>query len=252
MVHSQGQLPEQYGFVNDPVGTHSSRTIMVAELTALLDSSGASATYDDLRIAAVVGNAFQKSSAAGRAKTFRHLREFYAFNPAMPVFSALKALWSADREDQPMLAALCASSRDPLLRASAGYVLPMPLGATATKDGITAHLSNAFPERYSADVLSRIVRNMLSSWTQSGHLRGRNAKVRVRTTAGPAATAYALYLGYLAGGRGDALFDTMWTSILDRPLSTRHELAREASARGWITYRSAGGITDVEFPSLVP
>lgn len=247
----QGRLPEQFGFVNEPVGTHSSRTIMVAELTALLGSTTPDATYDRLRVAAVENNAFQKSSASGRAKTFRHLREFYALNLDVPVFLALRALWDIDDAARPVLALLCASARDPLLRASADYTLHLPVGASATKEAIAAQLSNAFPGRYSAGVLPRIVRNVLSSWTQSGHLKGRTSKVRSRAIAGPVSTVYALYLGYLSGLRGDALFDTLWISVLDRPVGTLHDFAREASAKGWITYRSAGGITDVEFSDLI-
>ena len=247
----QQVVPMQHGFVCEPVGTHSSRTIMLAELTALLDSTPPDAGYETLRLAAVENNAFQKSSAAGRAKTFRHLREFYALNLDVPVFSALRTLWDVDMGARPMLAVLCASARDPLLRALVDYVLLLPLGASVDKEAVVKRLSDAFPRRYSEDVLSRVVRNLLSSWTQSGHFRGRTTKIRTRAVTGPASTAYALYLGYLCGQRGDALFDTTWTGILDRPMSALHEFAQEASARGWITYRSAGGITDVEFHSLI-
>jgi hypothetical protein len=248
---NKGHLPEQLGFVNEPIGTHSSRTIMTVELTALLGSTTPASTYEELRVAAVENNAFQKSSATGRAKTFRHLREFYTMNIDVPIFSALRALWDTDISAQPMLAFLCASARDPLIRASANYILSLPVGALVDKGSVITHLSDAFPERYSSDVLQRVVRNMLSSWTQSGHLKGRTPKFRATAIARPASTAYALYLGYLSGLRGDALFETPWARILDHSQADLHEYAREASARGWITYRSAGGITDVEFSDMI-
>jgi hypothetical protein len=211
----------------------------------------ADASYTDLRTAAMENNAFQKTSASGRYQTFRRLREFYVLDSNIPVFSALRSLWDLDKLAQPMLAFLCASARDPLIRASADYILSLPVGAKAIKADFIAHLSNVFSGRYNADVVEHIARNMLSSWTQSGHLKGRTPKFRATAIARPASTAYALYLGYLSGLRGDALFETPWARILDHSQTELHEYTREASARGWITYRSAGGITDVEFSDMI-
>jgi len=245
-------LPPEFGLVNQPVGTHSSRTIMLTELSGLLASTTPGASYRHLQEAATSHNAVRKSSATGRDKTFRHLREFYALDSKVPVYAALRGLWDFRSDEQPMLAVLCASARDPVLRASGEVILALPYGSTVAKADVEGHLSERFPGRYSDTVLPRTVRNLLSSWTQSGHLEGHLIKKRKKATAGPASASYALFLGYLCGLRGEALFDTPWTGILDCSISDVYTYAAEASARGLITYKRAGGIVDVDVTSLTP
>ena len=99
--------------------------------------------------------------------------------------------------------------------------------------------------------LGKIGRNTASSWTQSGHLRGRTNKVRVKAQSHPTSVAYALFLGYLCGSRGEALFHTDWAQLLDAPPHTLHEQAFLASQRGWLDYRHAGTVTDVGFSYLL-
>ena len=60
------------GFVNEPVGTHTSRTLMLQELQALLASVGMDATYADYLTEAVESNAVRKATLSTRKKTFRH------------------------------------------------------------------------------------------------------------------------------------------------------------------------------------
>ena len=50
------------GFENDPPGTHTSRTIMLADLRALLGSTDHDADYEDYRNAAVLENAVNKAT----------------------------------------------------------------------------------------------------------------------------------------------------------------------------------------------
>lgn len=244
-------LPLESGFVTEPVGTHSSRTIMLRELTALLDFTDASASYENLRDAAVLENALQKASAAGRAKTFRHLREFYSLHPEVPLFASLRRLWDIREAERPLLAILCAAARDPILLASADFVLPIPPGDRVDKADVETFLTARHPARYSETVLPRIVRNLLSSWTQSGHLTGHLVKLRGRAEAGPVSTAYALLLGYLCGRRGEGLFDSPWTRFLDCTVSETHEHAGKAHEMGLVTLKRAGGIVDVDVAPIL-
>lgn len=50
-------------------------------------------------------------------------------------------------------------------------------------------------------MLSAIARNASSSWTQSGHLTGRQKKIRTQPIVTVGSVAYALALGYLEGDR---------------------------------------------------
>lgn len=238
------------GFSNGPGGPHDSRTIMLADLQALLAASPPDAPYLEYARAIVEENALGKRTVANRKGTFGRLRELYALSPEVPVFLGLRTFWDANPEAQPMLALLCASARDPLLRATAPLVLQTPQGEVVTRESLSVALGEAFPSRYSQKSLVSNAQNTASSWRQSGHLQGRVKKIRSRAVAQPESTAYALYLGYLCGAGGEALFSTFWARLLDAPAHALHEQAKIAAQRGWIAYRSLGGVTEVEFPHL--
>jgi hypothetical protein len=59
-----------------------------------------------------------------------------------------------------------------------------------------------------------------------------------------------MYLAHLTGVSGKRLFDTVWTSILDRSPAELETLAGRASRQGWIDYRTSGGMVDVTFRHL--
>lgn len=94
-----------------------------------------------------------------------------------------------------MLAMLCACARDPLLRLSAPVVLNTPLDGVVTAQQFRDHLRTTAPDRFSANTLKSMRANLLSSWTQSGHLAGKKERRRVHPKVSPEATAYALLLG---------------------------------------------------------
>ena len=121
-------LAVDLGFVNDPLGTHTSRTMMLTELRALLESAGPDATYADYQDATIRENACGKATLSTRSKTFRHLRELYALEPGVPLFYALRLLWQSDPTAQPLLAALCAAARDPMLRTTIELILALAPG----------------------------------------------------------------------------------------------------------------------------
>ena len=95
------------------------------------------------------------------------------------------------------------------------------------------------------------MRNAASSWTQSGHLKGRGRKVRQTVTATPATTAFALLLGYVAGKRGAALFESLWAQVLDAPAGELMHVAMDARRLGFIDMSQSGGIIEVAFSRLL-
>jgi hypothetical protein len=82
-------------------------------------------------------------------------------------------------------------------------------------------------------------------------LKGKVSKVRQRVNPTPAATAYALYLGYLCGARGESLFHTEFSKVLDAPAADLMEKAEAASRRGWIVVKRLGNIVEVLFPNQI-
>ena len=238
------------GFYNEPMGTHTSRTLMLSELRGLL-ATHPGGDSDALREAVIDENVCRKAGRSTREKTFRHLRELYALTDDVVIWRALGALWVRSEDAQPLLALLCAVARDPLLRATSRIILETPEGVHMTSDDMAPAIESVFPGRLKADTLARTSRNVGSSWTQSGHLRGRTHKVRSTATTTPESTAYALFLGYICGGRGDALFRTPWALLTDGPEHILRAQAEQAGRLGYLEYRHGGGVTEVTFAQLL-
>lgn len=232
-------------------GTHTSRTILLSELTVVLAAVSPDAPQNTYRAAVVEDNVLGKKTLNSRQRSFRYLRELYALDPDILLFRALRDLWEACPTDQPLLAMLCALARDPSLRATAAAVLPLSQGEAVRADDLARAVMDRYPGIYSDAVANKVGRNAASSWTQSGHLQGRAGKVRATAAGGPAAAAYALLLGHLEGAVGEGLFTTFWAQVLDVPRTVVLEQAMTASQRGWIELRHGGGVTDITFRLLL-
>jgi len=219
-------LPTHLGFRTGERGTHTSRTIMLAELRALLSAVPDQARRETYLHAVIEENVLGKRTGATRKLTAQRLSELYGLDPAVPLFRVLSELWDLDESGRPLLACLCANARDPLLRLTGPVVLNASEGGTVSKHEIGEAVAEATGDRFNPAICEKIARNAASSWTQSGHLSGRSRKVRTPATATPAATAYALVLGYMTGARGQGLFQTYWTRLLDRSPVQMDALAR--------------------------
>lgn len=243
---------ERLGFSYERGGVHTARTMMLAELRDLLSFVDvADATRADYLEAIQTANCLGKRSGKTRALTFRHLADLYALDPSLLVFRALRFFWQRDVDGQPLLAALCAYSRDPMLRATAPFVLGFQEGATVTREAMEEFIDAQEPGRFSKATLKSTAQNINSSWTQSGHLSGRVRKVRSRTVATPGAVSMALLLGYVSGLRGESLFKSDYTRLLDCSSEKTMELAEDASRRGWISLKRVGQVVEVLFPNLI-
>jgi hypothetical protein len=246
----EGRLPDA-GFRWGRKGTHTSRTIMLDELRAVLASCRPGASRDDYLTAIHMDNCLGKRTGATRKLSSQRLSELYALDPKVPLFRIMRRCWYADRHGQAILALLLALARDPLLRASAPTVLRMRPGEELARQQMTDAFNRAVGSRLNEGTLDKVVRNAASSWTQSGHLRGRGRKVRQSVTPTVATTAYALLLGYLTGTRGAALFETLWAQVLDAPAGELVHLAMDARRQGFLDMSQSGGIIDVAFSRLL-
>jgi hypothetical protein len=201
--------------------------------------------------AIVTDNVLGKKTQTTRRRTAQRLCELYAFDPKCPLFRHLRHFWAADPGSRPALACLTAAARDPLFREATPFVLPIPQGEPVTPAQISNHLAALYPGRFGPKTLLATAQRLASSWAQAGYLRGKVKKTRGRLAACPAASAYAVLLGYLSGTRGRALLDTQWIALLDRNPSEVGELVTEASRSGWVSYRAGGGVVEVSFPGMV-
>ena len=243
---------ERLGFSFERGGVHTARTMMLAELRALLSFvDAADAAKVDYLEAIQTANCLGKRSGKTRTLTFRHLADLYALDPSLLVFRALRFFWQRDVDGQPLLAALCAYPRDPLLRATAPFVLGFPEGTTVTREAMEEFIDAQEPGRFSKATLKSTAQNINSSWTQSGHLGGRVRKVRARAMATPGTVSLALLLGYVSGLRGESLLKSDFTRMLDCSFEKTIELAEDASRRSWISLKRVGQVVEVLFPNLI-
>ena len=240
-----------YGFYNAPVGTHGSRTIMLKELSRLFEMCPRSAGYDQYREAIVTDNALLKNTETTRRESFRRLRELYGLDESILLFRGLRDLWDHDEDARPLLALLCAVARDSIFRSTAAVIVASAPGTQVTPQMIEDAVKESFPQRYNPMMLANIGRHAASSWQQSGHLQGRTRKTRSLALCTPVATAYALWLGWLCGARGDGLFATLWRQLLDASTHALHEQAAVASKLGLLEYRHTGSVTEISFHYLL-
>lgn len=252
VVNEHNNRLEHLGFSFKRGSVHTARTMMLSELCALLSLVDMTeATRSDYLEAIQTANCLGKRSGKTRTLTFRHLADLYSLNPSLLVFRALRFFWQRDVDGRPLLAALCAYSRDPMLRATAPFVLGSQERAPVTREAMEKFIDEQEPGRFSKATLKSTAQNINSSWTQSGHLTGRVRKVRARAVSTPGTVSLALLLGYVSGLRGESLFKSDFTRMLDCSFEKTIELAEDASRRGWISLKRVGQVVEVLFPNLI-
>jgi hypothetical protein len=247
-----GPLAEKVGFRGGYVGTHTSRTMMLAELTALLAAVPASAGRQQYVQAVVEGNALAKPTTSTRRSTLQRLSELYALAPDVPVFRVLRKLWDVDPNSRPLLAVLAALARDPLLMATAPPILSLPPGTEMVRQSVREALRLVVGDRLNDSTLDKVIRNAASSWAQSGHLSGRTFKARQKVRVSPPAIAFAFYLGNAAGFQGEELLTSGWVKTLDCRPSEALDAALDAKRVGLLDLRTAGGVFDLNLQRLDP
>ena len=245
------KLATLWGFRSGERGTHTSRTIMLDELSQLLDAAPGEASRRDYAQAVTEGNCLGKRTAVTRKHSLQRLSELYGLDARLLLFRVLKGLWGRHEASRPLLALLLALARDPLLRATARAVVATPFGHELGRQAMKDALSGTVEGRLNDATLDKVVRNASSSWTQSGHLRGRGRKIRQRVAATPAAVAYALVLGFALGRRGRLLFETPWAEVLDAPPGELVEVAVDARRLGLVDLKQSGRMIDVSFPAML-
>jgi len=130
-------------------------------------------------------------------------------------------------------------------------ILKTPENAQVTRESLEEFIDSLEPDRFSPATLKSTAQNINSTWTQSGHLKGHVRKVRSRANPTAASVSYALLLGYLAGVRGRAFFQTEYFDLLDCPYDKGISLAEDASRKGWIVFKHLGDVIEIQFPDLI-
>ena len=233
-------------------GTHTSRTIMLAELRDTLATVPATADREAYAAAIVEDNILGKNTAATRRLTNQRLGELYGLDRRVPVFRVLRRLWEVDELGRPLLALLCALARDPLLQATAPAILTLAEGQELVRSAFVEQIRETTGDRFNDSILDKVARNAASSWTQSGHLEGRVRKKRRRVLPTPAAVAFAFWLGSLEALSGEQLLTTFWARVFDGGRSALLDAATRARQLGLIHIRMGGHVTEIDATMVDP
>lgn len=246
----RASVRELLGFRDGDKGAHSSRTMMLAELTQALAATPEAGTREEFRRHIVTENLLGKRTEINRIRADGYLHQLYGLDPSLPVYRLLRRFWEADPDGRPLLAMLCACARDPLLRAAATGFLAVPIGEVVDHPRVVQALVAVSPRFAPTTVLS-MGQNIASSFTQSGHLKGKLRKVRVRARATPTTAAFAAALGWMEGARGQFLLASRWANLLDVNPAEMLDLLLAAARSGWIDVRSAAGVVEVRMDRLL-
>jgi hypothetical protein len=239
-----------YGFKFSGQSSHNARTMMLKELSTLLNSvSDPNAQKVDYLKAIIEDNCLGKDSGITRKKSASHLANMYALDSETLLFKALHWLWTQDKPGQPLLAFLCLYSRDSLIQGVAKAILEKPEGSLLTVDSVSELLNDLRPDTFSKATLRSSAQNILSSFAQVGYLKGKLNKTRSKATPTTGNAAYALFLGYLSGFRGENLLSCEFARLLDCGLARVVDLAESASRFGWLSFKHIEDIYEISFPN---
>lgn len=223
---------------------------MLVELDALLAAVPTGSSVADYHDAVQQRNVLGKNTVSTRGKSLRHLRELYALDEKTLLFGVLRMLWAISPADLPLLAFQVAWARDPLLRATTQPILDAAVGDRVETASLAEAVAGIFPHQYSESNQNKIARNAASSWTQSGHLIGRTKKTRQQLKPTAVVVTMALFLGYIAGYHGAAVFSNPWCILLDLVADRARTMGQEAHRAGLLNLRVVGEVVELNFPLL--
>lgn len=241
----------RFGFGFAKRSVHIARTIMLEDLTNLFMAVPEAKNQSDYLSAIIDHNCLGKKSLNTRKISAKQLKLLYTIDPEITIFRNLLYFWQRDERGRPLLALLCALTRDAILRQTVQLIMEAPEGAIFTSESVEGYIGNLFWGRFSKVTLTSMASRIRSTWTQTGHLSGRSIRIRVKPEATPGTVAYALLLSYLMGRRGTELFETEYVKILDCSREKAIEMAEQASVRGWIVFKRIGDVMEASFPNLL-
>lgn len=225
--------------------------MMLADLSVVLSCAPQDASINEISRLIVEENILNKPTSKARALAAKHLGTLYGCDPSVPLFRALRRLWEVDVTSQPLLALAVGLARDPLLRASESLVMSRSVGQHLSRADMEEFLERDHPGRFSPASLRSFAQNLNGTWTDAGFLQGWHSKIRTRPLVGPANLVMGLFLGYLEGKSGQALFSSRWLVPFGLDSVELETLATAASNRGLLVFMNAGGVKEVRFPGYL-
>jgi len=239
------------GFSKASVGGHSARSMMFLEMGALVRAMPLSVTKNDFIKAIVDENVLEKPTLSSRKKSLHHLMELYGMDPSKALFRVLWDFSHVDLDSLHQLCLVCAYARDPQLRHSFELVRTLRHGEVLERAAMEQHLENGFPGRFSSATKKSMAQNVNTTWTFGGHLAGKTKKARRLPEPRPISAAYAMFVGYLTGLRGERLLVSAFASLVASNRSQLQAALSLASAKGLLSLKQAASIVEFDFSNLL-
>ena len=234
--------------MNPTKTVHTGRTIMFAELQKVMDFAIGNDNYLD----ALNQNVINKKTSSGIKNTTNYLTVLYKFNLKYPPFKAFKYFWQiVEDNDKTILALLYAIGNDYLLAESIPVVVSTKPGDKVTVEKMEENIESYYPKRYSENTRKSMAQNLASSWKQVGFIKGKIKNIRAQPVIGYKVVAFAFFMAYLNGLRGDFILTSNWVKALSLSDQIVRELAIEAAKMDLLQYQYAGNITSISFNNLI-
>jgi len=247
-------MPIQFdllGFSKAHAGAHSTRSMMLLEMNTLFCAMPRSVSKDDFTKAIIEENVLEKTTLSSRKKSLRHLVELYGLDTSKALCRVFWELGHEDLDSLPQLCLVCAYARDPQLRPSFELIRKLRPGEVLERTTMEQHLENAFPGRFSPATNKSMAQNVITTWAFGGHLTGKKKKARQLPVPRPISAAYAMFVGYLAGLRGERLLDSSFAALVSSNRSQLQSSLALASARGLLSLKQAAGVVEFDFSNFL-
>jgi hypothetical protein len=244
-------IDNPFGFSTASSGAHSARSMMYMEMRSLVRSMPLNVAMDDFSKAIVEENVLEKPTLSSRKKSLRHLTELYGMDPSKALFRVLWKFGHEDFDSLPQLCLVCSYARDPQLRHSFELVRNLRPGEVLERTAMEQHLENGYPSRFSPAMKKSMAQNVNTTWTFGGHLVGKAKKTRRLPSPRPISAAYAMFVGYLTGLRGERLLDSVYATLVASNRAQLQSALSLASAKGLLRIKQAAGIVEFDFSNLL-
>ncbi|MEQ1765234.1 MAG: hypothetical protein ABL984_19050 [Pyrinomonadaceae bacterium] len=250
-ARTHADLIERLGFSSNSTGGHMGRSMMLNEMDALVAALSVTATKDDFVRAIIDENVLGKPTLSSRKESLTRLNQIYGLDPATAVFRTLWRFGHLDPSSLPQLCLICAYSRDPQLRHSFSFIRALKPGELLVRSLMEEHLAQGFPNRFSSGMLASMARNVNTTWSFGEHLTGKVKKVRTLPQPRPITAAYAMFVGYLSGLRGEQLLGSVFADLIGANRTQLLSALSLASAQGVMSLKQAAGIVEFDFANLL-
>lgn len=221
---------------------------MFSELEKVMDYSMDSDNFQE----SLDNNVIGKKSADGIKQTTNFLKLLYGFDNQSNPFKAFKYFWKiAEEDEKPLITLLYALGNDNLLEESIPVIAETKLGDKVFIEKVEQNIERHHPNRYTPKTLRSMAQNIASSWKQAAFITGKVKNIRTQPNISSNVIAFAFFMSFLDGDRGDFILTSKWVKALFLNESNVRALAIEASKRDLFQYQYGGSVTSISFSNLI-